>query len=567
MLAQNTRRSGCRLGVDTHTYHSRRHGIDAITPGFARRGRVGASQEKTRLIDDFRASGVNETVSTVETDVPDTIDAALALASLYERLQPGLELNSFAVAFKNAYKNIPIPLDQQGMATIILAPPEGPPMKATLRAQPFGARRAPANWARITAFLRWALERFFNINLLVYVDDCFAVEPVSTIGSAFRVVRGFFALLGLDLEDLKEKRPTNNIELLGANVCFAQGSILASLPEKKAKTYADELRALLSNGTLSPAEAAKMRGKLGLSGYTTFSSRERMLYIPMLAQTLMFGRVGHAMLQPFSARQYHVSAGARTPFSTDLREVIPWWITQSGSLQPRKVATRPDRPVVVYTDACGAGRLGAIFADAGHVSTRHCHAPPWFMRALTGIFELELLACILGLAIACSKAPGRTVLLCCDNKGALGAVVRGSRSAPIGRMISSTLWNTAAVFNSAVWIEFVTSGLNCADPPPRSCFVLPKTERPNEEFQGIPSLFATIMGSMNSLEVAQFHVTPGAQQTSTGRPCPEKEKPRGIGLRGEGCFITFLFLLTLTFRLSEITAPPPYYRKSGGYQS
>ena len=235
-----------------------------LTPRFARRERIGTDQEKTRLIDDFRASGVNETVSTTETDVPDTIDAALALATLYERLQKGLELNSFAVDFTHAYKNIPIPRDQSGIATIILAPPNGPPMKASLRTQPFGARRAPANWARITAFLRWALARLFNINLMVYVDDCFTVEtriwniyntglillsffagatvyyirtifslPVSTVGSAFRVVREFFALLGLELEELKEKRPTSNIELLGARICFPKGKFPLPSPIRR----------------------------------------------------------------------------------------------------------------------------------------------------------------------------------------------------------------------------------------------------------------------------------------------------------------------------------------------
>ena len=241
----------------------------------------------------------------------------------------------------------------------------------------------------------------------------------------------------------------------------------------------------------------------------------------------MFGRVGRALLQPFSARQYQVSAGARAPLSQDLREVIPWWIAQLSNIRPRIVATKPARPVVVYTDACGAGHLGAILALDGHVSTHHCHAPPWFMRALTGIFELELLACILGLVVACNKAPGRAVLLCCDNKGALGAVVRGSCSTPVGRMLSSTLWNIAATFDAAVWVEFVPSALNCADPPSRSCFPIPEHERASEESKGTPSLFTSILESRHALATAQFNVALGAQQTSTGWPCPEQAKPRG----------------------------------------
>ena len=162
-----------------------------LTPRYAIRDTNGG---KVRLIDDFRAIAANELVATVDTDIPDTLDAAPALSSLYEGLSPGIELTAFAFDFKHAYKNIPIPNDQHELATIILAPLAGPPMKALLRTQPFGAKRAPANWARVTAFLRWLAARLFGIALFVYVDDCFTVEPVSTINSAFWAVKELFAL-------------------------------------------------------------------------------------------------------------------------------------------------------------------------------------------------------------------------------------------------------------------------------------------------------------------------------------------------------------------------------------
>ena len=59
------------------------------------------------------------------------------------------------------------------------------------------------------------------------------------------------------------------------------------------------------------------------------------------------------------------------------------------------------------------------------------------MRAKAGIFELDFVGFLFGLAIAAYYAPGRPVLLCCDNMGARGGVVRGSCATFLGRMISS----------------------------------------------------------------------------------------------------------------------------------
>ena len=196
-----------------------------LTPRLATKDPRNRLNPKVRLIDDFKAIGVNGLGSAVDTDIPDTLDAALSIASLYETLSPGVELGVFAVDFCHSYKNIPIAEDQRGYATIVLAPPSGPPMKATLRTQPCGARRAPANWARVAAFLRWVCAHFFGITLFVYVDDCFVAEPVDTVGSAFSAFRELVELFGLPLDVDKEKRPAAEIDLLGAMVHFSLGRL------------------------------------------------------------------------------------------------------------------------------------------------------------------------------------------------------------------------------------------------------------------------------------------------------------------------------------------------------
>ena len=148
------------------------------------------------------------------------------------------------------------------------------------------------------------------------------------------------------------------------------------------------------------------------------------------------------------------------------------------------------------------------------------HIPPWFARPSAGIFEYELAACLLGLILAAFYAPGRPVLVCCDNLGARGAVVRGSCTAAIGRMLSAAFWNVAAVFSCAVWIDFVASALNVADPPSRACELIPLEERPNGTTEGAPHLFQHIMSSRHSLASAQFKIDTQNSKMTNGWSCP-----------------------------------------------
>ena len=106
-----------------------------LTPRFAREEQHGSNNAKIRMVDDFRASGVKGLAASMDTDVPDTLDSALSIASLFEEPQPGVELQAFAADFRHAYKNIPIATDQQDYAAILLPPPSGPPMMARIRTQ------------------------------------------------------------------------------------------------------------------------------------------------------------------------------------------------------------------------------------------------------------------------------------------------------------------------------------------------------------------------------------------------------------------------------------------------
>ena len=141
-----------------------------LTPRYAINEQHGNQQAKIRLIGDFRASEINSIVETEDTDVPDSLDAFVAVASYYKILAPRCELMCvFGPGFRTCLQAAPIQEDQKEFATILLAPPPGPLKVATLRTQPFGSRRAPTNWPRATLLPKWIMSTIFRVVISEYV--------------------------------------------------------------------------------------------------------------------------------------------------------------------------------------------------------------------------------------------------------------------------------------------------------------------------------------------------------------------------------------------------------------
>ena len=444
--------------------------------------------EKIRIIDDFKASKVNDLLGLVDTSIPQNLDVLLGMALVHADHWGEETLRVFSLDFAHAYKHVGVAVDQLDFATVVLADTEGNPMMATLRTQPFGSRRAPANWARVTTFLQFVLRKVFGVWLGIFVDDCYCVEPQGTITSSLWVVRELCAILGLELAHAKEKAPCTTIDILGAAIKLTHEDVTAQLTDQRRSDYLTLLRNVLRKNNLSPAAAAKIRGKLGF------------------AQSMLFGKYGRAMLHEFTMRQYSPARGTAFPLSPLLVETIQWWIDTLPLVRPRSIRLRPLTPVTVYTDAEGSGHIAAVlFAQSTKAQVLcHTHCPEWMLEEETkaGIFEFELLAVALAVCYAVMFHPRRPILICCDNQGANGAVIRGSCKTAIGRLISAFIWRLAAESDNPIWIEYVSSGLNVADAPSRDC----SDGSPVNEFtkgmenSPVPQRFSRALSSMENLK-------------------------------------------------------------------
>lgn len=80
-----------------------------------------------------------------------------------------------------------------------------------------------------------------------------------------------------------------------------------------------------------------------------------------------------------------------------------------------------------------------------------------------GIAEFELTGAISGLTLAAEIAPGRNVLLCCDDNASRGVLIRGHSRTRRGRGVASVFRPIAASAGARAWLEFAPTDLNSAD--------------------------------------------------------------------------------------------------------
>ena len=94
------------------------------------------------------------------------------------------------------------------------------------------------------------------------------------------------------------------------------------------------------------------------------------------------------------------------------------------------------------------------------------------LRAPAGsslIFILELCAILLGLLLAQKYSPpgGVNAIFFEDNDACQSALLRGHTKCPVGTELIHKFWRMQSNGSCQVWIERISSSINCADAPSR----------------------------------------------------------------------------------------------------
>ena len=94
-------------------------------------------------------SGADDALQLGDTSVPQTLDAAYAMARHFGVANMSQTLCLTIVDFALPYKHVGVDIDRESFPYIALIKQDGEPVYAQLNTRPFGSKRAPINWGGV----------------------------------------------------------------------------------------------------------------------------------------------------------------------------------------------------------------------------------------------------------------------------------------------------------------------------------------------------------------------------------------------------------------------------------
>lgn len=407
---------------------------------------------KIRCIDDFKESLINDGCCV---DRRIRMGRISDLQSVVRSLSAvGEPLYLLKSDFKAAYRSLPVATSHLGLARVILRDPSGQVFVSTQLAMPFGAVASVYAWDRIGAALAAILQEFLLIPCARYVDDLFWADFVLSASTGRAFALHLVHLLGFTLEESKTPAPSTTQTILGVQIAFKQDRMaLEFSPDpRKAELWMTEIETILSNQTsIDLVQFRKLTGRLGFAAWAIWGQASR-CHLKGLHQQV---RVWSPSLLKQAVLDLH------------------WWRRE---LQRLAVLVCPlglsaQEPLLVYTDASGAGGLGAVFVGPSSCCWVSGQVPRGFghylKRRRTQICVYETLMVVCALRIFGSHFHGCRVVFFVDNQSALGALRQGTSSSWDLRALVEVFWDRMATLQCQVFFRFVPSKLNLADWPSR----------------------------------------------------------------------------------------------------
>ena len=450
---------------------------------------------KCRRIDDALRSGHNALICMLETIVCETADLPARIAAAFAR-HIGLEnlrLRLGTDDIASAYRILVSAQPQYTIAALWCPPSRGEAgvYYFVLRGFNFGLKCAPLHLATLMGPLIDFARKFGLVPCGSFYDDVASVDVDEGLASAQATLTFLFSLLGFPFAPAKHERQRRANPFLGVVTDFAyaaSGFVILRVKEKRRRRLLEELKEVRKSGRLTPAHAARLRGKLYFTTCTAY-----------------FG-VGRPALHAFSAGQYEKRRRSQSfALNNELRNSIDFFIALLQKLPPHKEPLLPDdkKPVYIWSDAMwealqdDAGDLVCVvdpdteevFYLGREVIAFLCFDPQsgvWHTSSMdvgldvirklvpgkkTYIGQLEALAaaCVLE-TLPSHVLKGRAAIFWIDNLAAKFGLQKGySRVEDSGRIVNAFKIKQASLSLRA-WFEYVPSEQNIADLPSRSAF-------------------------------------------------------------------------------------------------
>ena len=423
---------------------------------------------KTRMIDDFSVSGVNDSCvahNKVDLHLVDTF-CSMVRSFFSQCASGGLdsELRAKTYDLTSAYRQVPVRPSHYKYAYVsVFNCRKNCAEIYRMRAMPFGATHSVYCFLRLAKCLyALAVRGLFLLSTNFYDDFILASQPC-LCESSKNSMELLFMLTGWQFarDGKKSTAFSMHCKALGVEFNFSRSEqclLQVANTESRKAELVKQLDEALKCGKLDKQECLMLRGRLGF------------------ADSFLHGRVGKLVLKKLIDHAY----GRTSVLSDELRAALQAMSLRLQNAGPKVVSADSFTQWFVYTDASyepstKTGGLGGVLVNS---DVEVC---AWFGIALdaaqceqlgacdkvTIIYELELLAAVVSLDIWCGCNGDELNVHFGDNDGVQYSLVKASSTGHVGQKLMEFHLKTEAMRGSRTWFARVPTECNLSDFPSR----------------------------------------------------------------------------------------------------
>ena len=443
--------------LDDHAVVSRRFGIRQSS----------GDSSKIRLIDDFTASNVNQTVQVTNAPKLHTLDVVAVLCVELLKASGDSQWVGKTVDLSSAYRQLGVAPGSQWVSYIAVYDPEGKEPKVfSMKALPFGASKSVYGFLRVAHSLWWlgcVSMKFLWSN---FFDDFVTLSRRAEADTMQIATSQFFRLLGWMVSSGDKDLPfACSFKALGIEIDLStwdKGVVLFRNTQKRIKELCTTIDTALETGVLSSPDALALRGRM------------------QFAKSQIWGRSAKLCLAAVTAHAY---SNGGDSLSEHAKICLRSFRDSLAAARPREISASWDRPFLLFTDAsfnpedeawpCGLGGV-LVDSDGTQVAALSCSlclsdlVTLGYPEKSTVIFEAELLALVLCVKVWRKIIKHRPCIMYVDNNSTRDVAISGcARTFPGSALVALLLHMEDSACVTA-WYSRVPSSSNPADAPSRN---------------------------------------------------------------------------------------------------
>lgn len=337
---------------------------------------------------------------------------------------------------------------------------------------PFGARKSPQIFNRITQAVRRMMERRGFNSIIVYLDDFLVIgSSYAECLIAYKTLMSLLRSLGLSINYRKLVEPCQKLVFLGIEINTVVGSI--ALESTKARNFLQLIDSLLTRRRISRKELEKVTGKLSWAS----------VVIPW----------GRLHIRPLYNRLTQMKSNNSKCLITHIAESLQWWSEKIVQANGTKLMWDLREEIFALTDA--SLHAGGAFCNGDWLYTAWLADEPHLESQHINTKELAII-------VSAAKRWGpmwanKRIQILTDNVCAMWNINNGTCVNLTSLNLLRELCDLSLKFNFTIHASFISS---------RDNFIADSISRLHENGQ-LPRFISVIPGGKPQSLVLNYHMT------------------------------------------------------------